>query len=235
MLITVICKAHKKKWLDNLVENFEKQSYQEKEFVLILNGELENYTVPDNYIIFRSNSSNMSKLDNIALDWMNLNNRKVYAIFDSDDWYSSNYLEESLPYLCNNIISGKSDISFNYRNDVFRTLGSVKHDIWNPTLIGNLTDIRYDERITYCMDTEFLHSHRQKSYSIGYNESINNWIYNVTSNSFQQREDWKIWQAFTTYNTIVKNKDFKILKDKEVIWKYGDKIIEKQQDILKLY
>ncbi len=235
-MITVICKAHKKKWIDNAIENFERQSFQDKELVLVLNGELENYKVhkvPNhgNVIQLRSSPKNMGALENIALNWMRQNQRKVYAVFDSDDWYGSSYLADSLPYLGKNHLIGKSDIKFKFRDVVYRTENSIRHDVWNPTFLGVLTDLEYSEDLKLCQEIDYQCRLRQNGYNIGFNDSKDNWIYNVTSDSAQDREDWKIWKAMTAFNSIIKNQDFKILRDNEVIWKYGDGIIEKFEDI----
>jgi hypothetical protein len=235
-MITVICKAHKRKWLDNIITNFENQTHQDKEILFVFNGELENYEVPNpgNVIQLRSKSNMLGVLDNIALNWMRQNQRKIYAIFDSDDWYGESYLSDSILYLSNNHLIGKTDISFRFRDIVYKTEGAVKTDIWNPTFIGILTDVNYSEEMKLCHDIDYLSRFRSNHYSIGFNESKNNWVYNVTSESTQNREDWKIWKAMTAFNTISKNKDFKIIRGEEIVWKYGDSIINNQEDIQRI-
>src|SRR5574343_229090 len=93
--ITVITPIHKLEFLQNTIDNFERQSYQDKELLLIVNGELENYK-NDKYLIVTSNSKNIAYLRNLGLEWMSFNNSKIFAYFDSDDFYDFNYLDEAL-------------------------------------------------------------------------------------------------------------------------------------------
>src|SRR5574343_490545 len=74
--ITVITPIHKLEFLQNTIDNFERQSYQDKELLLIVNGELENYK-NDKYLIVTSNSKNIAYVRNLGLEWMSFNNIKI--------------------------------------------------------------------------------------------------------------------------------------------------------------
>lgn len=233
-MITVICKAHKIKWLNNSIDNFNRQDYKYKELLLILNHELKdiNITVPSNCFIIRSDDSQLGKLSNLGLNWMRENNRNIYAIMDSDDWYGESYLSESIKDLGDNDIIGKTDYHFKYMNEIYRANGSVRDNnccILNPTCLGKITNVNYSE-IAILEDIDFVFKHREHGYKVGYNNSdYRNWVYNVQDNSMQNRHGWMFLHSLTAYNTISKNQNFKIFCGDKLFWKYGDEILFQQE------
>ena len=123
MGISVITPTIREENINNIIENFERQNYERKELIIVLN-----YINPN----IKKWESILSKYDNIEISMINpkyslgecLNHAitkskfDYIAKFDDDDYYGPNYLNESMFQLENrdaNII-GKSCIYIYFKD-----------------------------------------------------------------------------------------------------------------------
>lgn len=225
MPITIITPINNLKFLNNSIENFNRQKYQNKELLLIFNGDLLNHNLKKpnaNIYIERIDSKNISKIRNVGLDWMKKNNRSVFSNFDSDDYYGENYLIEVCEKLsCNYKLVGKLNFKFSYNSDIYSVTGLVESGtIQGPTITGYLTSQRYNEDYgSLAEDIEYI-SHFDNC-DIGYT-SLENWVYNVHSDSIQKRNVIQFIETIKLVNTECKNTNCVIYKNGNVYWKYGD-------------
>lgn len=221
-MITVIIPIHSYKFINNSLSNFLSQNYPDKELLLILNGEIkENLHLKSKYIYQKHiNSNNIAQIRNAGLEWMDKNNRKIFSFFDSDDTYLPNYLTEAFCKLEQGYeLVGKTDIQFEFENSKYRIEGSLDNkQINGPTMTGYLSEKLFDLKF-YSMseDIDFVCRHNK----IGVTSS-DNFIYNVRENSIQNRT----FKCFITnlkhYNTLNNNTRFRIYKNEELYWKFGD-------------
>lgn len=217
-MITVITPVHRLKYLNHCIQNFNNQSYQEKELVLILNGELKNICIDIDAVVLRSDARDLSVLRNIGLDWMAENNRKIFAFFDSDDWYAAGYLEEAINTLESSgaELVGKS--SFNVV-DCSGIYSFCTNSLADPTMVGYLSDRRFDETITKSsgQDQVFIKQHKTVS------SSSENFYYLVNEESVQKR-GIKFLINYCLLGSNLNNEDFLVTNDDEVVCKKGDQV-----------
>lgn len=223
-MITVITPINDITWLDNCINNFEQQDFKYKELVLILNGDLinENLEISKRYnCLVYDQEPNMGKIRNVGLDWMERNNREVFSFLDSDDEYGPEYLTEAFEALEQNPnkLVGKMNFRFKsglHDSDKYEMVGleGVNSTIQGPTITGYVTKERFKPLVT-AEDIEFVQRHEVKI------TSINNFVYNVRSDSIQKRNFTQFLEFFKSYHTIFNNEKFKILKNSEIFWEYG--------------
>lgn len=223
-LISVITPVHKYDYIHNLLDNFNKQKYQDKELILIFNGELSNYCMNNSYTnivsLYYKDELNISKIRNVGLEWMKENNRKIFSFMDSDDEYSSDYLSEAMNILKQGYeLVGKSNFRFtNNNSDIYHTNGILNERVNGPTITGYLSEKRFNPLLnTIAEDLDFVSQHSNIGFS-----SINNFLYNVRNNSIQNRSFEQFIELMKMYNTTINNKSFEIYKNNTLFWKYGD-------------
>ncbi len=221
-MITIISPIHKKQFLKNCIENFEKQTYKDKELLLIFNGELYDYKL-NQYHILRTKSSNIAEIRNLGLNWMQQHNRKIFSYFDADDYYGEGYLFEAMEKLTQGYeLVGKMDYQFTDGNDVYLTVGlpqdSKKTQIHGPTMTGYLSDKRFDLNFdSLAEDFDFIMHHDK----VGLTGPVN-FIYNVRSDSIQKRSFKAHLEQIKVFNSHMKNVKCKIYKNGSLYWEYGD-------------
>lgn len=221
-MITIIIPIHSYNFVNNSLSNFLSQNYTDKELLLILNGEIKEKLHIEKANVYQEHiySNNIAEIRNAGLEWMSKNNRKIFSFFDSDDVYLPNYLTEAFYKLEQGFeIVGKTDIRFQFENNNYRIEGSLDNkQINGPTMTGYLSDKLFDLKFSSMSeDIDFVCRHNK----IGVTSS-DNFIYNVRENSIQNRT----FKCFITnlkhYNTINNNINFRIYKNEELYWKFGD-------------
>lgn len=222
-LVSVITPIHKYKFINLTLDNFYRQAYQNKELILILNGELSNYKLDTEYkniiTLYYKDELNIAKIRNIGLNWMGENNRNIFSFMDSDDYYYSEYLTEAINLLQQGYeLVGKSNFKFKNKEDIYYTSGILNERIQGPTITGYLTDKRFNVQYKLIAeDLEFISQHSNIGYS-----SIDNFIYNVREDSIQNRSFDMFIELMKMYNTLTSNISFELYKNDKLYWKFGD-------------
>jgi hypothetical protein len=219
-MITVIIPIHKFEFLQNAIDNFERQSFVNKQLLFIKNGELLHYNIGKGTELV-IDSDNMAEIRNVGLDWMDYNNHSIFAFMDSDDYYSSNYLIEAY----NKLIStdcelvGKLDYKFQFNNELYEVIGLNKYQnvIHGPTMFGRLSNIRFNLLYKIGEDIDFIARHSKIELT-----SSDNFIYNVYENSVQKRSFNKFFEGLKFVITNRQLENVIITKNNQIIWKYGD-------------
>ncbi len=216
--ITVIIPVHKFEFIQNSIDNFERQNYANKQLVFVKNSELLDYNIGSGTEL-SIDSKNIAEIRNIGLDWMNLNNLSIFAYMDSDDYYSDNYLSEAYNKLIDGYdIVGKLDYKFKFKDDLYEILGLKDNMIHGPTMFGYLSNKRFDLRFhNLAEDIDFIQRHSK----IGHTSS-DNFIYNVREDSIQKRSFVSFLESMKFSASSKKLENVTITKNNNVIWKYGD-------------
>lgn len=122
--VSVVCVTHRPWDLENILSNFQTQSYDAKELILVLNGhEYDERKVQERINAFRAKTQMDVTLltdcrDQLLGDCLNRGSEKakfdVVTKFDGDDFYGSHYLSDMLePFLWSQTdVAGKTVVPF---------------------------------------------------------------------------------------------------------------------------
>ncbi|MGF7060009.1 glycosyltransferase [Brassicibacter mesophilus] len=115
--VSIITATRKPKYIDNVFENYERQNYDNKELIIVLNNnsidieEWEKKASQYNYVkVFQlDESKNLSECLNFGIEHTKY---EIIAKFDDDDYYGPNYLKDSIKAFKNKYagIVGKAKI-----------------------------------------------------------------------------------------------------------------------------
>ncbi len=203
MGITVITPTIREENLNNIINNFERQNYDSKELIVVLN-----YNNPD----IRKWESILSNYNNISVLMLNPKNtlgkclnygisKSIFdfiAKFDDDDYYGPNYLGESIFQLNNNNadIVGKSCIYVYLKDGMsLRLLNKNKENSFENRVSGStlffkkeiINKIKF-QNINLSEDKLFCKDAIDSGYRI-YSTSRQNYIY---IRSEHHNHSWKI-------------------------------------------
>ena len=203
MGISVITPTIREENINNIIENFERQNYERKELIIVLN-----YINPN----IKKWESILSKYDNIEISMINpkyslgecLNHAitkskfDYIAKFDDDDYYGPNYLNESMFQLENrdaNII-GKSCIYIYFKDKKALGLRNESKENRSVTRVcGSTLFFRKDiidkikfQNINLSEDKLFCKDAINNNFSI-YSTSKQNYVY---IRSVHHKHSWKI-------------------------------------------
>lgn len=191
MGITVITSTIREENLNNVINNFERQNYDNKELIVVLN-----YRNPDisklqyklsNYNNITTLMLNPNKTLGECLNYgVSKSTFDFIAKFDDDDYYGSNYLNESISQLVNNKadIVGKSCIYVYLKNELsLRLMNKSKENIFINRVSGstlffkkNIIDNVKFQNVNLSEDNFFCKDAIDNGYKI-YSTSKQNYCY----------------------------------------------------------
>ncbi|RHW43576.1 glycosyltransferase family 2 protein [Neobacillus notoginsengisoli] len=93
MISVVVC-TNREAFIPNILENFSRQTFEEKELIVILNSSLINASAPDLNVRFVTLPETMS-LGECLNQGVKLATYDYVAKMDDDDFYGADYLEEA--------------------------------------------------------------------------------------------------------------------------------------------
>lgn len=199
--VSVITCTNKKNKYQSILNNYNRQVYQKKELIIILN---DNSLEIDKYKIDKQSNVKIFQLDqkitlgeclNFAVD---KSKYPIISKFDDDDYYAPKYLSDSIKALgyTNADIVGKSSTFVYFEKDNTLAIKNNNRDnryvyrVEGSTLIFRkeiLDDIRFKPK-NLGEDLEFCKDAIKKGYKI-YSSNIHHYLYIRNSNN---NHSWKI-------------------------------------------
>jgi len=214
--VTIITPTNREENFDNLLQNYLRQDYKEKELIIILNKDSMNLASMkmrikeyENISIFQLNeSTSLGECLNYAADQ---GKYPYISRFDDDDYYSTNYLKNSMQYFMrvNTDIIGKHSYFVYFQSKKILAINRpgnenryVKH-VSGPTMIFKrkiLNNIRFPH-ISIGEDSEFLANCIDHNYRI---YSTDRYNHVVLRRSLGEKHTWKISDdEFLRYCTVI--------------------------------
>jgi hypothetical protein len=91
--VNIICPFSRPDQVNNVLENFSRQTFSNKQLIVIENGNALN-TFPKDKAIVLTSDNHQSFAKNTGLDYLKSNGGGFWTTFDDDDYYGKNYLQE---------------------------------------------------------------------------------------------------------------------------------------------
>lgn len=145
--VSVIVATYRKKCLPNIINNYKRQTYSNKELIIIIN----NNNINSNYVIKYIKESNIKKYKVYKINenenlgkclnfGIHKSTGEYWAKMDDDDYYGANYLIEGIYYLLSSsaFIVGKHKfkVLIPEKNNMYIRDPSRKSYTWTQTISG---------------------------------------------------------------------------------------------------
>ena len=117
-MITVIVPFSRPQFFDNVVENFQRQTYPDKKLIVVENGEGIGYFQDLGCIVLTSGRHH-ALAKNEAINWMKRHDGGWWVTMDDDDYYGPHYLAEVAENTSKADVLGKRDRFFSDTKSLF--------------------------------------------------------------------------------------------------------------------
>lgn len=171
-------------FLQNVIDNFKRQSYQKKKLLIVENGNGINCCKNNDFSpdVLLSSDAHQAYAKSTALEWLKNHGKDFWTTWDDDDYYSSDYLSEL--YLAANkaTVIGKSSIFFKSKEDKIYLLGSAFENsntefLHGPTISAWVSESVYFQNVGVAAeDTVFIMEMMNKGCKF-YSTSKNYFLY----------------------------------------------------------
>lgn len=202
--VSVITPTNKHKYIDNIFNNYCRQTYKDKELIIVLNNNkfnieewLEKAKKFENIRIFQiEGKSSLADCLNFAV---RQSKNDVIAKFDDDDYYAPNYLEDAMSIIKkgNVKVVGKSKYYVYFENKKLLTItkGGTEYahvgHIAGPTLVIKkevFKKVKF-KKMSYGTDQKFLRDCAKNKIKI-YSINRHNFVY--IRHPSKKEHTWKI-------------------------------------------
>jgi hypothetical protein len=143
-MINIIVPFSKPEFKNNTIENFKRQIYKDKKLIIIENGDGVDSFRDSEYIIL-SSGKHQSLAKNEGIDWIKKNGGGWWTVFDSDDYYGPNYLEEISQNLNKSEVIGKHDRFIKTENDKLVLTYNLCENNYSSSIQGPTITARAEE------------------------------------------------------------------------------------------
>jgi len=147
-LIYVITAFSRPQFLDNLIDNFERQSYSDKKLIIIENGDAigtckSNRFSPD---VLLSSDNHQSFAKNAGIEYIRKHGGGWWSTFDDDDYYGPGYLTKVSECFDKADIIGQSNIFVRSIGQRLRLMQHVtQHEGYSDGVHGSTISARAED------------------------------------------------------------------------------------------
>ena len=162
------------KWLNNVINNFTLQTFQNKKIVIVENGDAigscKKYGFEPDLLLTSEKHQAIAKAT--ALNELKRINAEYWTTWDDDDYYGYNYLQELIENSDKADIIGKNTYFVKTQNDKLRLFGSNVENtnadlIHGPTISSWVAECTNFENVgRWSEDIAFLQSMKNKGANI---------------------------------------------------------------------
>lgn len=147
-MLNVIVPFSRPKFLQNILDNFKRQTYQDKRLVIVENGAAIGSVQGSGPVVLTS-GPHQSLAKNEGLEWVRKNGGGWWTTFDDDDYYGPQYLQELSENLDKADVIGKNDRFVKTEGNQLLFVSSGQENSFTRGLQGPTITARSEETVEF--------------------------------------------------------------------------------------
>lgn len=171
--IFVICPFSRMDFKQNVIDNFSRQTFANKHLIVVENGDAIGAFNDRPWVTQLQSDNSAAAAKNVGLQYLQSKYDKAYwTVFDDDDYYGKNYLQELIDHSDKADIVGKLDVFAQMSDGYIKYLkfsgenARVKN-IWGATISAWATDsVLFNEDGYVAEDAKWLADMISEGYSV---------------------------------------------------------------------